>query len=88
MTLHSTWRRVQHRKGRSTNFMPALQDTDSTTAEAQDTRLTTDDVKRLFNAGYRDLEILPDGSIREAGSDPGGSEEAVTRTLKTRRTWY
>lgn len=48
--------------------------------------LTPDEVGRLFEEGYRDIEILPDGTIRERTGDPG--EEAVTRTLKTERTWY
>jgi hypothetical protein len=51
-------------------------------------RLTPQEVERLFEGGYRDIEILPDGTLRETvrGSNP--SDEAVTRTLKTERTWY
>lgn len=50
--------------------------------------LSPADVQRLFDDGYREVEILPDGRVREVsryGHDP---EETVTRTLKTQRTWY
>lgn len=50
------------------------------------TRLTPQDVTRLFEDGYREIEVLPDGTIREATGD--ASDETVTRTLKTHRTWY
>ena len=51
-------------------------------------QLTPQAVERLFEGGYRDIEILPDGTLRETvrGGSPG--DEAVTRTLKTERTWY
>jgi hypothetical protein len=52
-------------------------------------QLTPQEVERLFDGGYRDIEILPDGTLREVtrgGADP--TDEAVTRTLKTERTWY
>lgn len=51
--------------------------------------LTPQDVGRLFDGGYPDIEILPDGTLRETvrgGGDP--TDEAITRTLKTERTWY
>jgi len=46
------------------------------------------DVTRLFDDGYREVEILPDGRIREASKNGDASDETVTRTLKTERTWY
>ncbi len=46
------------------------------------------DVARLFEDGYREVEILPDGTIREAPRNGDQRDEAVTRTLKTERTWY
>jgi hypothetical protein len=51
-------------------------------------RLTPQEVGRLFDGGYRDIEILPDGTLREIVRGDGPSDEAVTRTLKTERTWY
>lgn len=50
--------------------------------------LTPDEVTRLFEDGYRDIEILPDGTIREVARGGDVADEAVTRTLKTERTWY
>jgi hypothetical protein len=50
--------------------------------------LTPTDVQRLFEDGYRDIEILPDGTIREATRKGDVVDETVTRTLKTERTWY
>jgi hypothetical protein len=50
--------------------------------------LTPDDVTRLFEDGYREVEVLPDGSLREAPRNGDASDETVTRTLKTQRTWY
>jgi hypothetical protein len=50
--------------------------------------ITPEEVTRLFANGYREVEILPDGRIREAVKDGDQSEETVTRTLKTERTWY
>jgi hypothetical protein len=50
--------------------------------------LTPDDVTRLFEDGYREIEVLPDGRIREASQNGDLRDEAVTRTLKTERTWY
>ena len=46
------------------------------------------DVERLFEDGYREVQILPDGRIREAAKNGDASEESVTRTIKTDRTWY
>jgi hypothetical protein len=46
------------------------------------------DVTRLFENGYREVEILPDGTLREAPRNGHESDELVTRTLKTTRTWY
>ena len=57
--------------------------TETTTA----VRLTPEDVTRLFEDGYREVEILPDGTIRES-SPNGTADETVTKTLKTERTWY
>ncbi len=50
--------------------------------------VATEDVTRLFDAGYREIEILPDGTLRETTGLNGAGEEAVTRSLKTERTWY
>jgi hypothetical protein len=50
--------------------------------------LSPADVARLFADGYREVEILPDGRVREASSNGHDAEETVTRTLKTQRTWY
>ena len=51
-------------------------------------QLTTQEVERLFDGGYRDIEILPDGTLRETVRGGSPTDEAVTRTLKTERTWY
>jgi len=51
-------------------------------------QLTPQEVERLFDGGYRDIEILPDGTLRESVRGGSPSDEAVTRTLKTERTWY
>jgi hypothetical protein len=50
--------------------------------------LTPEDVQRLFGDGYREIEVLPDGRVREASQNGDLRDEAVTRTLKTERTWY
>ena len=50
--------------------------------------LTPADIARMFDAGYREVEVLPDGRVREASRNGHDSEEEVTRTLKTKRTWY
>ena len=50
--------------------------------------LTPREVERLFEGGHRDIEILPDGTLRETVRGGSPSDEAVTRTLKTERTWY
>ena len=51
-------------------------------------QLTPQEVERLFEGGYRDIEILPDGTLRETVRGGSPADEAVTRTLKTERTWY
>ena len=51
-------------------------------------QLSPQDVERLFEGGYRDIEILPDGTLRETVRGGNPVDEAVTRTLKTERTWY
>lgn len=50
--------------------------------------LTPNDVERLFGDGYREIEILPDGTLRETVRGGAADDEAVTRSLKTERTWY
>ena len=52
------------------------------------TPLTPADITRMFGDGYRGVEILPDGRVREGDAGNGGIDEDVTRTLKTQRTWY
>jgi len=51
-------------------------------------QLTPQEVERLFEGGYRDIEILPDGTLRESVRGDSPTDEAVTRTPKTERTWY
>lgn len=51
-----------------------------------ETKLAPTDVIRMFEDGYREIEVLPDGTIREGTGD--AADERVTRTLKTHRTWY
>jgi hypothetical protein len=58
-----------------------------TDTETREATLTPDDVTRLFEDGYREVEILPDGTLREA-TNGDARDEFVTRTLKTERTWY
>jgi|WetSurMetagenome_2_1015567.scaffolds.fasta_scaffold1338625_2 hypothetical protein len=60
------------------------------TARAADTEtdLSPADVERLFNDGYRDVEILPDGTLRETVRGSKFDTETVIRPLKTERTWY
>ena len=50
--------------------------------------ITPEEVTRPFANGYREIEVLPDGRIREITRNRDGSEAMVTRTLKTDRTWY
>ncbi len=52
------------------------------------TTLTTEDIHRLFGDGYREVEVLRDGSVRERPRNSDVTDETVTRTLKTGRTWY
>lgn len=59
-----------------------------TSTKTTDAKLTPEDVKRLFGDGYREIEVLPDGRIREASQNGDHRDEAVTKTLKTERTWY
>ncbi len=47
-------------------------------------QLSPEEVTRLFE---REIEVLSDGTIRQA-TDGDPSDEAVTRTLKTERTYY
>lgn len=42
-------------------------------------------VRALFEDGYREVEVLPDGTIRERTRSGELVDEAVTRTLKTER---
>ena len=52
-------------------------------------KLTPEDVHRNYGEKqYHDLEILPDGTLREITSDGDSVTESVTRSLKTERTWY
>ena len=63
--------------------------TAQTKARAGGGQLSPEDVSRLFDDGYRGIEILPDGTLREITGNGGtASDETVTRTLKTERTWY
>ena len=50
--------------------------------------VTTEDVERLYENGYREIEILPDGTLREMIEIGDTRDENVTRSLKTERTWY
>lgn len=51
-------------------------------------RLAPEDVSRLFEEGYREVDVLSDGTIRERSREGDVVDEVVTRTLKTERTWY
>jgi hypothetical protein len=53
-----------------------------------DGKLSPKDMHRLFDEGYHDIEILPDGTLRETTRDGDTVTESVTRSLKTERTWY
>jgi hypothetical protein len=52
------------------------------------TALKPADVARLFENGYREVEILSDGTLRESPRNGDERDETVTKTLKTERTWY
>ena len=52
------------------------------------TKIDPDHIHRLFEDGYRDIEILKDGTIRERTHKGDVTDEVVTRSLKTGRTWY
>ena len=52
-------------------------------------KLSPGDMHRLFGKeAYHNVEILPDGTLRETMSDGDSVTESVTRSLKTERTWY
>ncbi len=69
--------------------MPTKTKTQTVEEEGNGTRtLSPAVVHRLFEDGYREVEVLPDGRVREASSNGHPSDETVTRTLKTQRTWY
>jgi hypothetical protein len=52
-------------------------------------RLTPEDIERSFGKdAYRNIEILPDGTLRETIRNGDPCDEQVTRSLKTERTWY
>lgn len=52
------------------------------------TKLTAEDVRRLFEDGYREVEVLANGTVRERPKGGDTLDETVTRSLKTARTWY
>jgi hypothetical protein len=62
--------------------------TQSANTQTQSRRLSPADVKRLFDEGYHKVEVLSDGTLREAPANGDVRDETVTRTLKTERTWY
>ena len=52
-------------------------------------QLTPQDVERSFGKdAYHNIEILPDGTLRETVGNRDPRDEQVTRSLKTERTWY
>lgn len=51
-------------------------------------QISPERVERLFEDGYREIEVLKDGSIRERAPEGDFKDEVVTRSLKTGRTWY
>jgi hypothetical protein len=59
-----------------------------TSTKTPEQTLTAEDVQRLFGDGYREIEVLADGRVREASQNGDARDEEVTRTLKTERTWY
>ncbi len=65
-----------------------LTDTAATKGANGKTDLTPQDVERHFADGYREIEILPDGTLRETIRNADHEDERVTRSLKTERTWY
>ena len=50
--------------------------------------VTPHDVTRLYGDDAREVEILGEGTIREATRNGDHADETVTRSLKTERTWY
>ena len=63
-----------------------METTKTPTKQNGRTRLSPAEVERLFEDGYREVEVLPDGTVRHATH--GDDDETVTRSLKTQRTWY
>jgi hypothetical protein len=52
-------------------------------------QLTPEDIERGFGKdAYHNIEILPDGTLRETIGNGDSRDEQVTRSLKTERTWY
>jgi hypothetical protein len=50
---------------------------------------TPQDIERSYGKdAYHNIEILPDGTLRETIGHGDPRDEQVTRTLKTQRTWY
>jgi len=50
--------------------------------------ISPEEITKHFANGYREIEVLPDGRIREVPKNGDASEEIVTGTIKTERTWY
>jgi hypothetical protein len=50
--------------------------------------ISPEEITKHFANGYREIEVLPDGRVREITRDGDASEEMGIRTLKTERTWY
>jgi hypothetical protein len=52
-------------------------------------QLTPQDIERSYGRdAYHNIEILPDGTLRETVGNGDPRDEQVTRSLKTERTWY
>jgi hypothetical protein len=52
-------------------------------------QLTPQDIERNYGRrAYHNIEILPDGTLRETIGNGDPVDEQVTRSLKTERTWY
>jgi hypothetical protein len=51
--------------------------------------VTPQEIERSYGKdAYHNIEILPDGTLRETIQNGDPRDEQVTRTLKTQRTWY
>jgi hypothetical protein len=50
--------------------------------------LTAEKFQRLIDVTPREIDILSDGTVQERPRGGDAKDEAVTRTLKTGRTWY